>query len=122
MNYKLYFSFLFAACLAQFAAKATHLVTDTVTIAMNTQPKAQIVNNETPTILKRGETLTVTLDATSSIKSTVRIHSSLGKLVKEFVEVEKQISMLTDRLLPGVYLVIIKQKDKREIRKFLITE
>jgi hypothetical protein len=98
------------------------VATDTTHLVVSVNPQVKLINNDTPTILRKGEILTVKVQETEKHKTTVRIHSSLGKLVKEFMGVENQISMSTDRLLPGVYLVIIKQADKREVRKFLLTE
>lgn len=121
MLFKLYFSFLFAISLATLQASAFTCIADTVTNVVPKKSAVTLSNNETPTILRRGETLVVKIDAAKA-KTTIRIHSSLGKLVKEFAEVEKQISMFTDKLLPGVYLIIIKQDDKREVRKLLLTE
>ncbi|TAE15034.1 MAG: T9SS C-terminal target domain-containing protein [Bacteroidetes bacterium] len=120
---KLFFAFAlsFASFLAIVPAQARSLATDTVIVRTTTKPVANLVNNETPIILRKGENLIVKIEETNKLKTTVRIHSSLGKLVKEFMTVDNQISMVTDKLLPGIYLIIIKQGDKREVRKFLLT-
>ena len=114
-------SFTLIFFLASQAFANTALPSDT-TVRVPASPTVQLTNNETPLILRKGEPLVIKIEATQQHKTTVRVHSSLGKLVKEFMEVENQINMLTDKLLPGIYLVVIKQADKREVRKFLITE
>jgi hypothetical protein len=115
------FALSFALFLAIAPAQARILATDTVTVRTANKPVANLVNNEQPIILRKGENLIVKIEETNKLKTTVRIHSSLGKLVKEFMTVDNQISMVTDKLLPGIYLIIIKQGDKREVRKFLLT-
>lgn len=116
------FAFLFVVSLSIGQARAFVLATDTIIISSSAQKTTQLINNETPTILKKGEVLVIKIEETQKTKTVVRVHSSLGKLVKEFMEVENQISMGTDKLQPGVYLIIIKQADKREVRKFLLTD
>jgi len=120
--HKLFFTYLLATCLLASNANAIMFNTDTTTAAVLKKASVELINKETPIILRKGETLVVKIADTDKIKSTVRIHSSLGKLIKEFVEVENQITMITDKLMPGVYLIIIKQNDKREVRKFLLTD
>ena len=122
MQFKLFILCFCIIHLATFQVKALALTTDTVTVSPIKKTQVQLLNNEIPIILRKGETLVVKVAETEKIKTTVRVHSSLGKLVKEFIEVENQISMITDKLPTGVYLIIIKQADKREIRKFLLTE
>ncbi len=122
MQFKLFILCFCIIYLATFQVKALALTTDTVTVSPIKKTQVQLLNNEIPIILRKGETLVVKVAETEKIKTTVRVHSSLGKLVKEFIEVENQISMITDKLPTGVYLIIIKQADKREIRKFLLTE
>ena len=122
MRFKLFILCFCIIHLATFQVKALALTTDTVTVSPIKKTQVQLLNNEIPIILRKGETLVVKVAETEKIKTTVRVHSSLGKLVKEFIEVENQISMITDKLPTGVYLIIIKQADKREIRKFLLTE
>jgi hypothetical protein len=79
-------------------------------------------NNETPSIIKRGEKLVIEVKDETQKKVVVRLHSSLGRLIKEYGEVEKKIIVPTDTFLPGLYLVIIKKTNAREVRKVLITE
>ena len=121
MKIQFLFAFLFFALLPITQASAS-IATDTVIVTSSKNKNVQLLNNETPTILRKGEVLVVKIDETEKLKTVVRVHSSLGKLVKEFMEVENQISMGTDRLQPGVYLIVIKQAEKREVRKFLLTE
>ncbi len=122
MKIQFIFAFLFVVSLSIGQARAFVLATDTIIISSSAQKTTQLINNETPTILKKGEVLVIKIEETQKTKTVVRVHSSLGKLVKEFMEVENQISMGTDKLQPGVYLIIIKQADKREVRKFLLTD
>jgi hypothetical protein len=82
----------------------------------------QIINQETPIIIKKGEVLKVDIENPKNQSILVRVHSSLGRLVKQFDEVYDNISMKTDVLLPGVYIIVIKRAESREIRKFLLTE
>lgn len=121
MKIQLLFVSLFFTLLPMMQASAS-IATDTVIVTLSNKKPVRLLNNETPTILRKGEVLVVKIDETDKIKTVVRVHSSLGKLVKEFMEVENQISMGTDKLQPGVYLIVIKQADKRETRKFLLTE
>ncbi len=89
---------------------------------LSNTPTTQIIQNETPTIVKKGETLNIRLDNPKNEKIIVRVHSSLGRLVKEFPEVKEGFLMPTTTLLAGLYLVIIKRQNIREIRKVLVTE
>jgi hypothetical protein len=93
-----------------------------VNIQLSTKTGVQLINNEVPIILPKGERLQVKISNSESIPTVVRIHSSLGRLVKEFTEVNGQISMPTDKLLPGIYLIIIKQDALREVRKLVLTD
>ncbi|GAB4401770.1 MAG: hypothetical protein OHK0053_24930 [Microscillaceae bacterium] len=81
----------------------------------------KITNDPTPTIVRQGDVLTIDVGPTEN-PVQVRIHSSLGRLVKYFSDVVKPVSMSTKALHPGVYLVIIKKETEREIRKVLVTE
>ncbi len=86
------------------------------------QNEVRIVKREEATLLKRGEILNIQVENPEMIPTQVRIHSSLGRCVKRFPVVTSEVSMSTDILLPGVYLVIIRQGNVREIWRFLITE
>jgi hypothetical protein len=96
--------------------------TITVNISKEKNPQVQFVNDDTPIILRKGQYLNIKIDNSEITPTTVRVHSTLGRLVKEFIQVEGQINMATDKLLPGVYLIIIKQDDLRKVRKFVLTD
>lgn len=96
----------------------------TITINISKEKKLSVkfVNDDTPIILRKGQYLNMKIDNSDITPTTVRVHSTLGRLVKEFLQVEGQINMATDKLLPGVYLIIIKQDDLRKVRKFVLTD
>ncbi|MDX2302607.1 MAG: T9SS type A sorting domain-containing protein [Microscillaceae bacterium] len=97
---------------------ASNDTTKSVTIRANEAVK--IIRNEEEIILKRGELLEVSLGDHKEL-SQVRIHSSLGRLVKQFWNVSQKVFLDTEILLPGVYLIVIKREESREIRKFIVT-
>lgn len=86
------------------------------------QNDVRIIKNEEALLLKKGEILNIQVDNPNLVPTQVRIHSSLGRCVKRFPMVTNEVSMSTDILLPGVYLIIIRQGNVREIRRFLITD
>jgi hypothetical protein len=96
----------------------------TVVIASNKEKtkEVKLINNDTPIIIQKGDKLTIKVSNEDNRPATVRLHSSLGRLVQQYPEVWDKITMSTDKLLPGVYLVIIKKDETREIRKVLLTE
>lgn len=94
----------------------------TVTVSIKNDANVKIIKEEHPIIIRKGENLTINIDNPLKATLQVRIHSSLGRLVKQYLDVEDQIVMNTNNLLSGVYLVIIKKDDIREIRKVLITD
>lgn len=77
---------------------------------------------EKPVIVKRGENLVIEVENPSNQKIVIRLHTSLGRLVREYGEVEKKIIVSTQKFLPGLYLIIIKKQDQREVRKVLVTD
>ncbi len=91
-------------------------------VALNTSEEVKVIKNEQPIILQKGELLTVPIHNETNQPIQVRIHSSLGRLVKHFRNVTQQISMPTGHLLPGIYMVIIKKPGLREVRKVFLTE
>ena len=123
MRISQFFLFLFAAFCVATNTTAKALATDTVQISSKLKNNdIKLINTETPIIIQKGEILKLKIDNSETIPTSVRIHSSLGRLVKEFMQVDKQINVTTDKLLPGVYLIIIKQDKVREVKKFLLTE
>ncbi|TAH28871.1 MAG: T9SS C-terminal target domain-containing protein [Cytophagales bacterium] len=77
---------------------------------------------EKPVIVKRGENLIIEVENPNNQKIVIRLHTSLGRLVREYGEVEKKIIVSTQKFLPGLYLIIIKKQDQREVRKVLVTD
>lgn len=77
--------------------------------------------NDIPIILTKGENLVLELDFVKEPILAVRIHSSLGRLVKSYQNVIEKIVMPTEKLEEGIYLIVIKREKNSEIRKFLIT-
>ena len=94
----------------------------TVTVSIKNDQNVQIVRNDKPIIIRKGEKLTLKIENPSNAALQVRVHSSLGRLVKQFLDVFDEVVMSTDKLLPGVYMIIIKKDDTREIRKVMITD
>jgi hypothetical protein len=108
-------------------AKNSHLSpqNDTTIVSelvKNDHKEVKLINNETPIIIRKGEKLTIKISNDNNTSATVRVHSSLGRLVQTYMDVWEKITMTTDKLLPGVYLVIIKKAESREIRKVLVTD
>jgi hypothetical protein len=97
----------------------TTIVSD---LSKNEGKEVKLINNETPIIIRKGDKLTIKISNDNNTSATVRVHSSLGRLVQTYVDVWEKITMTTDKLLPGVYLVIIKKAESREIRKVLVTD
>jgi hypothetical protein len=89
---------------------------------LSTNTHIEIKNDEAPLIARKGETLNVKLDNPKNEKLMVRLHSSLGRLVKEYTQVKGGILIETTTLLAGVYFVIVKRQNVREIKKLLITD
>ena len=81
-----------------------------------------LINDNNPIIIQKGEILNIKVEQAENEQVDIRIHSSLGRLVREFKNVYQQINYKTDHLLAGIYLVVIKRADVREIRKVLITD
>jgi hypothetical protein len=115
---------LFFIC--NYATQATNIDLPKDTIKYNRIEKG--INNviikkvETPTIVKRGQNLVIEISHEPNEKVIVRLHSSLGRLIREFKEVEKKIVVQTHKFLPGLYLIIIKKNNQREVRKVLVTD
>lgn len=81
----------------------------------------KIIKNDKPIIIRRGKILEISLgEIIEPIQ--VRIHSSLGRLVKNFRDVTQDLNYNTQELLPGVYIIVIKRQAEREIRKFILTD
>lgn len=93
----------------------------TKSVAVKSSNAVKIIRNEEEIILRRGARLEVDLGDQTAL-SQVRIHSSLGRLVKHFKNVSSKVYLDTKKLLPGVYLIIIKREESREIRKFILTD
>lgn len=132
-NFTKFYLFVGVVCLtnifltniyAQDLANADISIPKSKTLKTNTinTTQTKIINNETPLIVKKGDVLTIKLDNPTNEKMIVRIHSSLGRLVKEYPQVKEGFLMETTTLLAGVYLVIIKKSQSREIRKVLVTD
>ncbi len=77
---------------------------------------------ETPTIVKRGQNLVIEVENIAKEKIIIRLHSSLGRLIREYGEVDKKIIVPTQKFLPGLYFIIIKKQNEREVRKVLVTD
>ncbi|NJO00520.1 MAG: T9SS type A sorting domain-containing protein [Bacteroidia bacterium] len=90
--------------------------------SIQSSEEVTIVRDETPIRLRRGDVLSVSVGEQHQGPTQVRIHSSLGRLVKRFDYPEQAVSMDTDILQPGVYIVVIKSPEIREIRKVLLTD
>jgi hypothetical protein len=91
-------------------------------LAKTDHKEVKLINNETPIIIRKGDKLTIKISNDNNVSATVRVHSSLGRLVQTYIDVWEKITMSTDKLLPGVYLVVIKKAESREIRKILVTD
>ncbi len=92
------------------------------TNTLNTTNKTEIKNDETPLIVRKGEVLNIKLDNPKNEKIIVRVHSSLGRLVKEYTQIKEGVLIQTNVLLAGLYLVIVKRENAREIKKLLVTD
>ena len=117
------FCFIGLGGVAQATTSANFVASNDTTknIKITANNSVKIIRNEGEIILRKGAILEVDLGDDAEL-SQVRIHSSLGRLVKHFPNVSKKVSMNTQKLLPGVYLIIIKKKESREIRKFILTD
>lgn len=99
-----------------------YAISDTIVVTFESnQEKIKILKETNPTIIRQGEVLTVELGEIQT-PVDVRLHSSLGRVVKQFRGVLKPVYIETNKLQPGVYLIVIKRPEAREIRKVLITE
>ncbi len=95
---------------------------DTTHISFRQQESNVKLTNEAETILvRKGDVLKIDLGESDELIQ-VRIHSSLGRLIKHFKDVTDNVSMQTDDLQPGIYMVIIKRLEEREIKRVLITD
>lgn len=84
---------------------------------------AKIIKNDNPIIIEQGKNLELDIKMEDEEVAIVRLHSSLGRLVRTFRDIkDKKFNLNTTKLLPGVYTLIIKQSNTREIMKLLITE
>lgn len=83
------------------------------------QETVKVIRVTKPIIAKMGSPISIPLDAT--VLSTVRLHSSLGRLIQKISGVNNEVKLKTDKLLPGVYMLIIKKPGIREIHKVLLT-
>ncbi|MCS6821928.1 MAG: T9SS type A sorting domain-containing protein [Microscillaceae bacterium] len=81
----------------------------------------KIIKTDNPIIVRRGEPLVINMSDQENFYQ-VRIHTTLGRLMKRYTDVRAKITIHTDLWETGIYTVVISNATKREIRKVLITE
>ncbi|TAE74354.1 MAG: T9SS C-terminal target domain-containing protein [Bacteroidetes bacterium] len=123
--YHLFLSFVFLMSFSMIgkAKNSYFLVANDTSVTISKGIGDVIIKKlETPTIVKRGQNLIIQVENTKNEKIIIRLHSSLGRLIREYGEVDKKIIVPTQKFLPGLYFVIIKKQNEREVRKVLVTE
>ncbi len=114
---------IFCGALAQASyAKIMAHPSDTTVLRFTAKSnEVALINQEKPIIVRKGDVLTINVGEVQN-PIQVRVHSSLGRLLKHFKNVVQPVSMPTDNLQPGIYIVVIKRLESREIKKVLLTE
>lgn len=103
-------------------AKNVAFLSDTTILRFEKESnEIALINDSKPIIVRKGDVLTIDVGEVQN-PIQVRVHSSLGRLLKHFKDVVQPVSMTTDHLQPGIYIVVIKRLESREIRKVLLTE
>ncbi len=103
-------------------SKNVSLLSDTTIVRFEaTSGEVALINDNKPIVVRRGDVLVIDIGKVQN-PIQVRVHSSLGRLLKHFKDVVQPVSMPTDNLEPGIYIVVIKKLESREIKKVLVTE
>lgn len=79
------------------------------------------LQEEEQIILQKGKDLDINLDQKFE-HYQVRVHTSLGRLVKRFADVNTKVSISTKDWKEGIYIVVIKSGDYRNIKRVLLTK
>jgi hypothetical protein len=106
---------------ASYGKNLSALIDTTVLSFSQNEKNVQLINDSETILVRKGEILKIDLGETGEL-TQVRVHSSLGRLIKLFRDVNESVSMPTKDLQPGIYMVIIKRLESREIKRVLITE
>ena len=71
-------------------------------------------------ILQQGKNLEIDLNEENDAYQ-VRIHTSLGRLIKRFQNVKEKVIVKTNDWKVGIYIVVIKSGEFREIKRVVLT-
>lgn len=101
------------------------LDTTSLTVSLKNPSVAEevkIIRDENPIRIKRGESLTIKIENENHELIQVRVHSSLGRLVRNFQHVSSDVTLTTQNLQPGIYMIVIKRPGIRKIQKLFLMQ